>query len=78
MFDSGDKSRKEATETVQQSGKRLCFGYFHLTRQMKVTRPPGRLPGAPAGRQKNQPREAGKEQRAKAQTSQNQYAIPKD
>ena len=38
--------------------RRLCFGYFHLTRQMKVTRPPGRLPGAPAGRQKNHPREA--------------------
>jgi hypothetical protein len=58
MYFSDDKSRKEATEAVQQSGERLCFGYFHLTRQMKVTRPPGRIPGAPAGRQKNHPREA--------------------
>ena len=61
---AGDKSRKEAAEAVQQSGERLCFGYFHLTRQMKVTRPAGARPGAPAGRQKKQLREAGKEQRA--------------
>jgi len=27
---AGDKSRKEASEAVQQSGERLCFGYFHL------------------------------------------------
>ena len=77
MYFSSDKSRKEAAEAVQQRGKRLCFGYFHLTRQMfaqrefahfaqrsyantKVTRSPGRLPGAPAGRQKKHPREAAK------------------
>ncbi|MEO8154979.1 MAG: hypothetical protein ABI605_18085 [Rhizobacter sp.] len=35
---------EEAAEAVQQSEERLCFGYFHLARQMKVTRPPGRNP----------------------------------
>ena len=47
------------SETTKSAGvRRLCFGYFHLTRQMKVTRPPGRNPGAPAGRQKKPIREA--------------------
>ena len=31
---------------ARPNGKRLCFGYFHLARQMKVTRPPGRNPGS--------------------------------
>jgi len=31
----------------------LCFGDFHLGQQMKVTRPPGRNPGAAS--QRSQP-----------------------
>ncbi|MEO8155754.1 MAG: hypothetical protein ABI605_22035 [Rhizobacter sp.] len=37
---------EEVAEAVQQSGERLCFGYFHLARQMKVTRHAGAKPGA--------------------------------
>ena len=61
--------RTHVAEARRPNEERLCFGYFHLTRQMfaqrgdahfakqsyaatKVTRPPGRNPGAPAGRQK--------------------------
>src|SRR5687767_3603574 len=37
-------------EAPEQDGisvfQALCFGYFHLSQQMKVTRPPGRNPGA--------------------------------
>ena len=34
------------SHTAVTNGEPLCFGYFHLARQMKVTRLPGRLPGA--------------------------------
>jgi hypothetical protein len=30
--------------TIASGHQALCFGYFHLGQQMKVTRPPGRDP----------------------------------
>jgi hypothetical protein len=41
-----------------QMNERLCFGYFHLARQMKVTRPPGRIPGADSRSEQAQPKRA--------------------
>ena len=62
-MDRGATSAETCIHTVRPNGERLCFGYFHLARQMKVTRPPGRNPGADEQVRQKYRREAARAER---------------